>query len=576
MTESTVIPSIEQNLQRLSRMAQEFSASLIDLQAKLVRRNLSLPSEMLDKVRRLQGSIGTLEITIAEHERQRRNLLGLAELGGVINSSLQLDVVLNEVIDTLIQLTGASRAFLMLTTEAGDMEIVVARNWERESLSEAEQEFSRTIVDQVVSSGEAILTNNAQTDTRFGKQESVVAYNLRSILCVPLIVRDSLTGVIYADNKVKEGLFSEDELNLLRAFSDQAAVALENARLFESVQQSLAEVTELKQLMENVFASIASGVITTDQHNIITLANQSAESILGMPEGGLQGRSLKSVLDPIDTSLMDHALTVMREKKRLLGVEIRRENGHDQQELSFQFTPLQTATGMIQGVAIVLEDLTEQRQLQAQRRLFERMVSPAVINELDPDSLHLGGQRAQITTLFADLRGYTSFSEKTPPEVLVSVLNRYLAKATAALLGEGATIDKFLGDAVMAWFNAPVLQPDHAARAVRSARRLSQAVSELHRELPPEWHLEFGIGIHSGDALLGLVGAQERLEYTAIGDSVNIAKRLQEHAKPGQVLISQAAVQQMKDAFQVRPIEPLQVAGISRPLTVYELINPDD
>lgn len=559
----------------MSALARDLSAALIHLQEKLVERNLSLPAELLEKVQRLKSNVDSLELTVTEHERQRRNLLALAELGGVINSSLQLDVVLNEVIDTLIQLTGAHRAFLMLTSESGELEIKVARNWERESLSEAEQEFSRTVVDRVVSSGEAILTNNAQVDPRFDKQESIVAYNLRSILCVPLIVRDSLTGVIYADNKAKEGLFSEDELNLLGAFSDQAAVALENAQLFESVQQSLAEVTELKQLMENVFTSIASGVVTADEKGQITLANASAVQILGVAEGELVGSELADLLASYDESLVEAADRVIRSGETVLGVEVRRQASGDQsvQELSFQLSPLQTADGFHQGIAIVIEDLTEQRQLQAQRRLFERMVSPAVINELDPDSLHLGGQRAEITTLFADLRGYTAFSEKTPPEMLVSVLNRYLARATAALLAEGATIDKFLGDAVMAWFNAPVLQADHAARAARAALAIRQAMEELHAELPPEWHLSFGIGIHTGEALLGLVGAQERLEYTAVGDSVNLAKRLQEHADPGQILISQAAFQSMQAGMNAELLDSIEMAGISRPVEVLELVS---
>ncbi|MFP3855372.1 MAG: adenylate/guanylate cyclase domain-containing protein, partial [Anaerolineales bacterium] len=222
---------------------------------------------------------------------------------------------------------------------------------------------------------------------------------------------------------------------------------------------------------------------------------------------------------------------------------------------------------------IVLEDLTEQRRLQAQRRLFERMVSPAVIDELDPDSIHFGGQRAQITTLFADLRGYTSFSEKTPPEVLVSVLNRYLAQATEALLQQEATIDKFLGDAVMAWFNAPVLQDNHIHRAARAALAIRKGLADLHQELPPQWHLSFGIGIHTGEALLGLVGAQERLEYTAVGESVNLAKRLQEAAAAGQILISQGTAEALGSDFDCRPVPPLSMPGISKLVQAMELIG---
>ena len=144
-------------------------------------------------------------------------------------------------------------------------------------------------------------------------------------------------------------------------------------------------------------------------------------------------------------------------------------------------SPLVAAEESDRGIAIVLDDLTEKRRLEAQRRLFERMVSPAVINQLDPDSLQLGGRLSVITTLFADIRGYTSFSEVTDPETLVTVLNRYLAAAANSILHEDGTIDKFLGDEVMAWFNAPIPQADHTLRAIRAALTMQEQFHELSK-----------------------------------------------------------------------------------------------
>ena len=157
----------------------------------------------------------------------------------------------------------------------------IARNWEQESINASEFAISRTVINRVVNEGQPVLTTNAQEDPRFGGQESIIAYNLRSILCVPLKVKDDVIGVIYADNRIRAGIFTEAERNLLTAFANQAAVAIENARLFESVRRTLAEVTELKNLMDNVFASIASGVITADIEDQITLCNRAAGEILG-------------------------------------------------------------------------------------------------------------------------------------------------------------------------------------------------------------------------------------------------------------------------------------------------------
>ncbi len=226
-----------------------------------------------------------------------------------------------------------------------------------------------------------------------------------------------------------------------------------------------------------------------------------------------------------------------------------------------------------QGVAIVLDDLTEKKRLEAQRRLFERMVSPAVIDQLNPDQLQLGGKRTQITALFADIRGFTRFSEEVDPVQLVTVLNRYLAAAAEAVLAQEGTIDKFLGDAIMAWFNAPIPQPDHTLRAVRAALGLRAAVTRLIYELPPQFHLFFGAGIHYGEAVLGLVGTEKRIEYTAIGDSVNTAKRIQENAQANQILISETAYRFVADQVEVRNVEPILAKGKREPVAVYEVIG---
>lgn len=574
MSEKTVRPSIEEHMLRLSRRVEGLRGDLASYRTKLVKAQLDLPAGVLEGLRQVSGTLQVLKKTVEENEVDRRNLHALAEIGQVVNSSLDLEMVLNEVMDTIIKLTGAERAFLMLRDEMGEMEIKTARNWERVSLDSNDIEFSDTIVKRVVLHGEAVLTTNAQTDPRFGSQESVVAYNLRSILCVPLKVKGELTGVIYAENRVQEGLFTEKERTLLSDFANQAAVALENARLFKSVRRTLDEVTELKTLMEDVFASIASGVITADFDGTITMANQAAEMILAKPKGSIVGGSIRDLLEPLSPDLPEKLIQVEESDEGFIGLEV--ESNIEERgsvDLSLNITPLKTADKTTRGVAIVLDDLTEKRRLEAQRRLFERMVSPAVIDQLDPDSLQLGGHKAEITTLFADLRGYTALSETTDPETLVGVLNEYWAVATEAILNEAGTIDKFLGDAVMVWFNAPIPQPDHTLRAVRAALAIKEAVDKLHSTLSKKFCLFFGMGIHFGEALLGLVGTHRRLEYTAIGDSVNTARRLQENAAEGQILISQEAAARVADLLELGEVSPIEAKGKEHPIEVFEVLG---
>jgi len=534
----------------------------------------SAQAPIIDSLYILSESLAHLSHRVNKRERERKNLLALTGISKIVNSSLQLDEVLRIVMDTIIRLTKAERGFLMLKDEAGELSIRIARNWEQESLHPSEFAISRTVINRVINEGQPILTTNAQEDPRFDGQESIVVYNLRSILCVPLKMKEELTGLIYADNRIRSGIFTETERDLLAAFANQAAVAIENARLFESVQRTLAEVTELKNLMDNIFASIASGVITADIEARVLMTNRAAEAILGQDQAGLVGRSLTEILPSLPAELSSHINQVWRKGQSITGVEYQSElPGRGPVTLSLNLSPLKDAMETTQGVAIVLDDLTEKKRLEGQRRLFERMVSPAVIEQLDPDKLRLGGTHAKITTLFADIRGFTSFSEALNPEQLVAILNRYLAAAAEAVLAQQGTIDKFLGDAVMAWFNAPIPQPDHTLRAVRAALGIQASVASLQATLPPEFRLSFGAGIHFGDAVLGLVGTERRMEYTAIGDSVNTAKRIQENSRAGQILISEEALDCVRDEILVRPISPIHAKGKSQPLKVYEVLG---
>lgn len=566
MTDSTPV-SVDLQLKSLSQAAGKLRSSLLPLRA-------SLPPNTLEELSQMESRLYRLSQAVAAFNEERKNLIALTEIGQVVNSSLELDQVLRIVMDNIIQLTGAERGFLMLRDETGHMTTRIARNWEQESLNESEYAVSRTVIQRVIETGEAVLTTNAQEDPRFGGQESIIAFNLRSILCVPLKVKNDLIGVIYTDNRIRTGIFTESERDLLVAFGNQAAIAIDNARLFASLKRTLAEVTELKNMMDNIFASIASGVITADIEDKIILCNRAAENILGQTIPEILGRRLDEVVPTVAPDLLPRIQAVRQNDMWIADLEItHRLPGRGTVDWRLNLSPLKDAEQTTQGVAIVLDDLTERKRLEAQRKLFERMVSPAVIQQLDPNSLSLGGKRSDITVLFADIRGFTSFSEALSPEQLVSILNRYLAAGAESVLEEEGTIDKFLGDAVMAWFNAPILQPDHTLRAVRAALRLRDRIAELHASLPPEAHLAFGVGIHYGEAVLGLIGTEKRLEYTAIGDSVNTTKRLQENAGKNQIVISQAAYERVKDWVNALPMEPMTVKGKREPIPVYEVLG---
>ena len=533
-----------------------------------------LPPNALENLGSLAETLGQLGKKLEGLEAEQKNLMALVQIGGVVNSSLELAEVLRIVMDNIVRLTGAERGFLMLRDEKGEMVTQVARNWSQESIKSGEAATSRTVVQRVIESGEPIVTTNAQDDQRFSGQASVVALSLRSILCVPLKVKNDLIGVIYTDNRIRTGIFSESARDLLMAFSNQAGVAIENARLFTSLRHTLEEVTALKNLMDNVFYSITSGVITTNVQEKIMLVNRAAEAILGLGTSNIVGHGLDEVLASAQQQIRPHLAEVRKTDQAIVDLEISHvDPSRGNLDWRLNLAPLKDAGQKTQGLAIVLDDLTERKKLEAQRRLLQRMVSPAVLEQIDPSSLEIGGKKQDVTVLFADVRGFTAYSEEHSPEDLVAVLNRYLAACAEAVLDQEGTVDKFLGDAVMAWYNAPLPQPDHTLRAVKTALAIRDAVAGLHKELPPEAHLNFGIGIHYGDAVLGWIGSEKRLEFTAIGDSVNTTKRIQENSAKDQILISRPAYDRVKDAVDAKAFTPLAAKGKARPIEVFEIVG---
>jgi len=530
--------------------------------------------EAIEGLKNLENSLERISEILVPFELRYSHLQALAGIGQVVNSTLEVDEVLQIVMDTIVRLTEAERGFLMLRDERGEMAIRIARNWEQESINQNESSISRTIVQRVIDGGEAVLTTNAREDQRFSGQESIIAFNLRSILCVPLMVKTELIGVIYTDNRIRTGIFSESDRDLLISFANQAAVSIENARLFSSLKRTLAEVTELKNLMDDVFASIVSGVITADVQDQITLCNRAAASILGQTSAEIVGQKIEEIIPTFAGDIMPHLASVRKSEQPIIGLELSRslaEGGNIDWRLNL--SPLKDAGQKTHGVAIVLDDLTERKKLEAQRGLLQRMVSPAVLDQIDPNSLQMGGKKVFITVLFADVRGFTSYSEKHSPEELVAVLNQYLAAAAEAVLAHEGTVDKFLGDAVMAWYNAPILQPDHTLRAVKSSLAIRESIAKLHEVLPKEAHLDFGVGIHYGEAVLGWIGTEKRLEFTSLGDSVNTTKRIQENSAKNQILISKEAYERVRDEVEVKPFAPLLVKGKTQPLDVFEVMG---
>lgn len=396
---------------------------------------------------------------------------------------------------------------------------------------------------------------------------------------VPLLFETSLIGFLGVGRRLSGDPYTSDDLDFLSAVADQSTLAFENARLFENLRHTLEVTREMKNLMDDIFSSIATGVITTDLEHKITLFNRAAENMLSIPLDMVIGKSLFEAL-PLLRPVIDAMTTdVINLGETTQGRELSAHTSdHSDLFLRFSAAPLRDAYFATKGATIVLENLTETRKVEAEREVirqtFGRVVTPRVRDRLlaDAGNLKLLGTRKTTSVLFADLSGFTSFSEKTSPEIVFKILNTYLDIAAQVILENEGTLDKFMGDAVMAMWNSPDPQPDHAQRACRAALEIVQRSQESHKNFSNiEHQLVFRVGVTTGPAIVGNVGTRELFNYTVIGDTVNLSQRLQSSAPPGQVYILKTTFDIVKDSFLAETLGPLTVKGHAQPVDVYLL-----
>ncbi len=534
-------------------------------EAAVRREALRGSGEMIQLLLPLQQAVQELERRMAAREKERTQLRALQEVGAVINSSLDLDVVLQQVMDAIIRLTRAERGMLLLFNEERELRVTVARNLDQESLErEAAEEISRSVVRRVAESGEPVVTVNAQEDERFAAQHSIISYRLRSILCVPLKIKGEIIGVIYADNRVASGIFGDTDRDLLASFANQAAVAIDNARLFR-------EVVVMKELMDNVFASIASGVITIDELDVIALYNRAAERLLGLPAEVVEGVHFRQLVERLGLPL--GPVEALIDEVKVGGSTRNRELDLQLQErlltLNLTLSPLRNVREeKLDGVAVVLDDVSEKKRVESLRRYLP----PALVDRIRDLDAAQRPQRREITVLYADVRGFSRYSEHVEPEELIGVINGYFTEAVNAISHYQGLTDKFMGDAVMVLFNTPLNpQGDHVERAVRTALLIRERIEAYHANLPEVQRLHFGVGINTGEAVVGNVGSEQRRDYSAIGDTVNLAKRLQELAQSDEIVVSERVYEQVQGLVVAKSLGRVQLKGREALEVLYSL-----
>ncbi|MFQ3645843.1 MAG: adenylate/guanylate cyclase domain-containing protein [Anaerolineae bacterium] len=567
-------------LQRGQALLAETLAALNAQRDALRVRGVALPSTVMGHLTALQDDFNRLETLIVEEQTELSQLRALAQMSASITTSLDIDTVLNEAMDIIIALTKAERGYIVLYDAASEsFEVRIQR--EDTLMSRvargASPSISSTVLHEVISTGQPLLTDNAYKDERLADGASIANFALRSVLCVPLNYREQVIGVVYVDNRMQSGVFTQRELTMLTAFSSTAAVAIANAMYYAEIQALLNDILQVKELMSSIFASISSGVIATDAQSHVTTFNRAAADMLNVDESLVLHQPLTNALPHLISSIHEELAIVRQTSQPVQHEGLVEVPGRGDVVISLSINPLQDGAGKLQGVALVLDDLTEEREREAQLSTIKTYLPAEMVDNIQAiSSLALGGESREVTCMFVEVRGLHTLKDKHPREVL-ALLNEYFALATEAINSAGGIIDKYMGTEIMALFNTQLNpHPDHAARAVAAALAMRESFIAWYRDhqIDPQPHY-YRIGMHTGVATLGNVGNVLRRDFTAIGDTINLAKRVEENTPYGVILLTEATRAHLaavgSHAVRCEPRGELKAKGRAETTPIYEV-----
>jgi adenylate cyclase len=376
-------------------------------------------------------------------------------------------------------------------------------------------------------------------------------------------------------------------------------------RLFYELSHKLSLIYTLEEIYEQVFVFLLS--VTSATRCFIFRKNEMGdfEQVAAKTRGpGEVGRPLP-ISQTIFSKVMAERVSVLLEEAQRAGGEMSSKSilannvqsvmaapiigprgllgiiYADRLDINEPFSPddldLLNAIAVHTGIAINTVISHERLQKQAQARAsFERFLPRQVVDHIlrSPDAIKLGGVRQMVTALFADIRNFTSLSENCTPEVIVNLLNHYFSMVSEIIFRHGGTLDKYIGDGLLALFGAPYVGELDAVQAVRAAIEIQRAMvsfneKQFTQNLP---QIAVGIGINTGQAIVGYIGSETRLDYTAIGDTINTTSRLQNLAQPGQIVISENTMQVLDESFILKPLGTERLKGRNANLRIAEVV----
>ena len=518
---------------------------------------------------------------VEEMVKAREKEMQFLDIVSDVTAEIELGSLLQRVMVEATRMLNADRSTLFLNDEKTDE--LFSRVAMGDGIGEIRLPNSAGIAGAVFQSRETVNIPYAYADLRFNPGfDKQTGYFTRSILCVPITNKDGkCIGCTQALNK-KGGGFTDEDESRLKAFTQQVAIALENAKLFEDVAKERA-------YNHSMLTSMSNAVITINDEGKIITCNKAGLKILKVRTSDIIGKTSEEfftngrswILEKIkecEESLEDN---ILMDTEFEVGSE--EDDNLETVSANVSFLPLenQDPDGRMDqsdshlGTLIMVEDISDEKRMKS---TMSRYIDPGIADQLLGDGTDImGGQESVATLLFSDVRGFTTITETLGAQGTVSLLNEYFDIMVEAISEQGGMVDKFIGDAIMAAFGIPVGHDDDEDRGVRAGINMIARLWEwnVEREKEGKMPVDMGLGLNTDNIVAGNIGASKRMDYTMIGDGVNLAARLESACKQysARILISDFTYQKLKGTYQVRYIDDVVVKGKTEPVGVREVLD---
>lgn len=516
------------------------------------------------------ATLGSMQLVERMKAVREQEMLFL-NLVSHVTRELDLGAMLNKIVSEAARILSADRATLFLHDDKRSE--LFSRVATGGSIGEIRMPDHLGIAGAVYTSGRSINIPYAYADLRFNPAfDKRTGYFTQSILCVPIINDTGKTiGVTQVLNK-RGGPFTDEDEARLRAFTAQLAISLENAQLFDDVQN-------VKNYNESMLQSMSNGVVTLNEDGHIVTCNQAGAHILRVDPKAIVTQTATQFFGETNAWVLERIQVVDQTLRSDVVMDAELSVGSEKLSVNLTVLPLmsQAEEGVRKrlGTLLMIEDISSEKRIKS---TMARYMDPGVAAQLlagGDDAL--GGKTVTATILFSDIREFTTLTEELGANRTVGLLNEYFSIMVEVITKQGGMLDKFIGDALMAAFGLPVAHEDDEDRAVRAAIGMIHALKQWNagRVASKMAPVEIGIGLNTDAVVSGNIGSPRRMDYTVIGDGVNLASRLESACKQyaARILMSENTYKKLRGTYRVREVDSVVVKGKRQPVAIYEVLD---